>query len=271
MAKRYCSICGEELKRRFHIVPTWTELKDGNICLDCLSAAGISLGIDLRGYTKEQAVARIQRRKSLGEFHSTKKAGGILTILTSAIKGMYKLDIDEDKELFRINGNIYDYSNLQYFQLLQDDVVYTEKAECEKVKRCWTLKIEVGLRDSFLKKDFILFLNEKHHDSEGNRNFGIKTKSEEYRKAAAEAWECMDALQVIADINKYREPPRPSPDPAPAPDLNPETAASGRPAADQTRQIRMNSEILDSYRKLLDAGLITEEEFKAKEKEILGR
>ena len=216
--------------------------------------------------------------------------------MTGANRRIYRIEEDEDKELFRINGNIYEYSNLWYFQLLQDNVVYTEKAECEKVKKCWTLKIEVRLRDSFKDTEFIIFLNEKHMDSEGNPNFGIRMKSEEYRKAAAEAWECMDALRVIADINEYREPPRPSPDPAPTPDRNPETeppardtdpmpcpdpesaavrsqesAASSLSAADQLLQIRMNREILDSYRKLLDAGIITEEEFRAREKEILGQ
>ena len=96
----------------------------------------------------------------------------------------------------------------------------------------------------------------------------ISTKSITYRRAAASALKCMDLLQAIADTNASGEQPRPSPDPEPAAARSPEPAASGGSAADQKR---MNRELLDSYRKLLDAGIITEEEFKAKEKEIRDR
>ena len=260
MEKYICPVCGKELG----LTSIKSKIIDGYICSKCLSAADIPLTTNLKGYTEERAVALVNRRASFGKFRATKKAGG------------RKLEVDEANELFKLNGHIYEYSNLLGFEMVEDGgtVVKTGLGRAvgggflfgpvgalvggmsgkkKSSKTCYSLQISIGLRDTFMDTEYLDFINLEEKKAVG-------TDSKEYRRAMADAQECMDALQAIGNINASRERPQPAPNPEPAPAPGPAPAASGTSAADEIRK----------YKELLDEGIITQEEFDAKKKQLLG-
>lgn len=297
MEKYICPVCGKELG----LTSIKSKIVGGYICSTCLAHADIPLTSDLKGFSEQEAVELIRRRTNFGKFHATKRPGGL------------KFEVDENKELFKIGGHIYEYSNLLSFQLYQNGgsvsttglgravgggilfgpvgaIVGGVTGKKKTANTCFSLKIEITLRNTFNGSETLKFIDTSEKKA-------LETNSKDYKKAMKEAQECLSALQIIHDkgmsyqqnqsLPHYEEQARyfeehsrvdadqeymdqgdqdqgyidqGNTDQAQAPEPQPASSGTGTSAADEIRK----------YKELLDDGIITQEEFDAKKKQLLG-
>ena len=174
-----------------------------------------------------------------------------------------RLRIDENNKKFSVNNDIFSYGNLLNFELIEESG--SEKRNVAKrtaagwallgaagavvggltaktAKFCTSMYIRITLRNHYKNYVDIYFLS-------GQTDVG----SDIYENARKNALNCLTALQKIADVNEQQESGKSDvaeDQPAPAPFS----------AAD---------EIL-KFKNLADAGIITQEEYEAKKKQLLG-
>lgn len=174
-----------------------------------------------------------------------------------------RLRIDENNKKFSVNNDIFSYGNLLNFELIEESG--SEKRNVAKrtaagwallgaagavvggltaktAKFCTSMYIRITLRNHYKNYVDIYFLS-------GQTDVG----SDIYENARKNALNCLTALQKIEDVNEQQESEKADvaeDQPAPAPFS----------AAD---------EIL-KFKNLADAGIITQEEFVAKKKQLLG-
>ena len=246
MAELYCAICGKKLGG---LSPKWT-LADGAICLKCGKAAGLeSSAMKYQNVTSEGMRAMLSGRAQTetNTFSPSKKVRSCL-------------QVDENNKLFKVGKDVFRYSNLLGFELLEDEQTITKGGLGRAVTGavlfggvgavvggvtggkkskgvCSSMKIRLTLKDAYTDTVYIEFIN---HDT--------KTKSALYKMAQEAAQSCLSALHIISDFNQS------------------EKAATGSPSASPGSAA---DEIL-KYKQLLDAEAITQEEFEAKKKQLLG-
>jgi hypothetical protein len=166
---------------------------------------------------------------------------------------------DDEKELIAISpklrARIYEYSHIIDFELLEDGETITSgglgralaggllfggtgaivggiTGKRKNKESINRLSIKINFNNIEKPNDYINFIYKK-----------TKKDSIEYKDAYNKAQECLSILQIICDKNSHSD--------------NSKTTAS---AADEIMK----------YKNLLDAGAITEEEYNAKKKELLG-
>lgn len=240
MAKAYCEKCWCELGFFSVKIP----VSDGVFCENCLAIAGIS---SLRQtITVKQALGIINERGSLaGTFNATKTISSYLFI-------------DEKNCLFKIDGGIYKYDELLSFELLEDGdsvvkgglgravaggllfggagaIIGGVTAKKKTKNICKSMRIKVTLRDT--APCDLTYINFISTDT--------KVGGLIYNGIMQSAQECLSALQIIVDKAEM---------------LRCSVSGSSTSTAD---------EIL-KFKNLLDSGIITEDEFIAKKKQLLG-
>ena len=245
MAKKECPVCNKELG----FFSFKTAISDGLVCMDCLTKAGITALSNPQSYTCNSVKALIDRRITLLEsFRPTKKIGNYL-------------QVDELNKMFKAGKDIFEYSNLLSFELLEDGQTITKGGLGRAVvggilfggvgaivggvtggKKskgiCNSMKLKITLRNAHIDTVYIPFITTE-----------TKTKSFTYKLAQDNAQSCISALEIIADDNDTSKET-----------TNVNVVNMGVSEAD---------EIL-KFKQLLDAGIITQEEFDAKKKQILG-
>ena len=254
MAKKICVICGRQLGS-FGSDSLKTEISDGFTCFDCLKKAGISTLDNPKSFNTETINELYRDHLSLMEkFTETKKIGN-------------NLIIDETNKLFIVNSTIYShhkadlfrFENLLSFELLEDGESVTKggigRAVAggillggvgaiiggvtggKKTKSvCTSMKIRLTLKNAHTTTAYIDIITTK-----------TKTGGFIYNEYQKEAQSLLSELQLIADLNESA-------------DTRNVTSAESVSAAD---------EIL-KFKQLLDAGIITQDEFDAKKKQLLG-
>lgn len=238
MAKRICVNCGRELG----IFSGKVNITDGSICTSCLDGAGID-GLERPGmYTTDDVKALIAWRTPLIQtFSPTKKIGSYL-------------QIDDIHKTFRVRGTIFEFSNLLSFDLLEDGETITRGGLGRAMAGgllfggvgaivggvtggkktrdiCTSMVLKITLRNAHCSTVSIPFIRS-----------GVKKKSLTYKQARSLARECMSYLEIIADT--YRT----------------EDATESRGS--------VADEIL-KFKHLLDAGIITQDEFDRKKGQLL--
>lgn len=245
MAKKECALCGKGIG----LLTMKATVSDGYICTDCLKTAGISGLGNPQSYTCASAKELINRRiPVVNSFKATKKVGTYL-------------QIDENHKSFKIGHDIFEYSNLLSFELLEDGQSITKGGLGRAVAGgllfggvgaivggvtggkkskgiCNSMKLRVTLKDAHTDTAYITFIATE-----------TKTKSFIYQTAQSSAQSCISALEIISDQNKSENI---------APSVNVESAATS--SADEIMK----------FKQLLDAGVITREEFDAKKAQLLG-
>ena len=239
MAK-ICALCGTKIG----ILAGKIQISDGYVCQSCLSSAGIG-NLD-NSYTYNTATLKnlIEKRKQDIEGYFPTK-----NICDS-------FSVDENKKQFKVGRNIFDYSNLLDYELLEDGESITKggigraaaggllfggvgaivggvtgKKKTKSV--CDSMKIRITLKNSFTDTAYIYLII-----------FQTKTDSSKYHIAQSTAQSCISALEIILDEVKSNS-------------VN--TATAQNSPADEIMK----------YKQLLDAGAITQEEFEAKKKQLL--
>lgn len=240
MAKTICAKCWKELGLFSAKIP----VSNGAFCKDCLESAGIesfSSSLDT-----QKALQIIEERSGLrSAFNPTKKISSFLLV-------------DENNNTFKIGPGVYKYSELLSFELLEDGESITKGGLGRAVAGGLLFggagaivggvtgkKKTKGICTSMQIK--VTFRNTAPCDSAYIRIITSDTKVGGliYNGSKKYAQDCLSALQIIAD--KAEQASR-------AANNNPSSAAD---------------EIL-KFKNLFDAGIITEEEFAAKKKQLLG-
>ena len=245
MAKKECALCNKSIG----LLTAKATLSDGFICADCLRKAGISALGNAQNYTCTSAIELINRRiPVVNSFKPTKKVGSYL-------------QIDENNNSFKIGHDIFECSNLLSFELLEDGQSITKGGLGRAVTGgllfggvgaivggvtggkkskgiCNSMKLIVTLKNAHTDTVYITFIATE-----------TKTKSFIYQTAQSSAQSCISALEIIADQNK--------------------TEGSVTSADTENTNVSAADEIM-KFKQLLDAGVITQEEFDAKKSQLLG-
>ncbi len=242
MAKQQCANCQKQLG----VFSSKTKIADGVVCSDCLKAAGITDFSNAQTFNSGTLRELLQRRQALiTSFSPTKKIGRYL-------------QVDDNNRAFKIGKNLFNFSDLLSFELLEDgeSVVKgglgraitggllfggigalvggaTGKKKTKNI--CKSMRLKVTLRNTYTDSVHVEFLMSE-----------VKTQSSTYKGIRVKAEACISALENIADQNKASE--------APVATQAPSSAAD---------------EIL-KFKQLLDQGILTPEEFELKKKELLG-
>ena len=246
MAKKICVICGSELG----LLSSKVAISDGVVCSNCLKNAGIN---GFNGLSNGQSFSTAslkelfnQRIPIVNSFSPTKTVN------------IY-MEIDDTHKSFKIGGNIFEFSNLLSFELLEDGhsiskgglgravaggllfggvgAIVGGVTGGKKAKGvCNSMKLKVTLRNAYTDNIYVNFITSE-----------TKTSSFEYKQAQKNAQDCISALEIIADQNQNTV-------------LNETTMQPNNSSADE----------IIKFKQLLDAGVITQEEFDAKKKQLLG-
>lgn len=242
MAKKICCVCNKTI---WMILPK-ASLSDGLVCGDCLKKIGMSSLNNSNQYTCESIKQLIEKRtRMLTAFKPTKAVS-------------YLILIDEINKLFKISNDVFEYANLLSFELLEDGQTITKGGlgraiagglifggvgavvgsitGSKKTKGlCTSMKIRITLRNAHVDTVYIPLINNE-----------TKTNSLYYKNMRLIAQSCICALEIIADQNNSKQV------------FNSNVNA-----------VSDADEIL-KFKKLLDEGIITQNEFEAKKKQLLG-
>lgn len=242
MAKKICCVCNKNIG----ILSTKAALSDGYICGDCLKISGISGLSNANSYTCETVKQLLDSRVNMiTSFKTTKSVGSLILI-------------DDKNKWFKIGNDIFRYDNLLSFELLEDGQTITKGGLGRAVAGgllfggvgaivggvtggkktkgvCTSMKIRVTLKNAHIDVVYIPLITAE-----------TKTNGFLYKTMQSSAQSCISALEIIADQNNCEQ--------------KKESESDTVSAAD---------EIL-KFKNLMEAGIITQEEFEAKKKQLLG-
>lgn len=216
------------------------ELMDAKICSSCLSLAKLTLR-EMTGL-KNTRLADVKNRISgdVENFKSTKEIGDVAKFN------------DEDKKLLLMPGQIIDYKDIKSYELLEDgDTIASGglgraalggmifggagavvgAVTGNRRGNCRSLQIKITVDNQDHSATYITFIDKK-----------IKKNSAAYKSAVNDAQECLSTLELICGQQE---------------------------SAPESDQLESNADEIMKYKKLLDAGAITEEEYDSKKKELL--
>jgi hypothetical protein len=248
--KEECAICHKEVGPldRVHIA------NKECICSHCFEKTIFDVETPTKDMTIEDirnAMATYEANaKEFNAFNATKKVGGYLEI--DGNKKQWLMPVGKNKI-----PKVYNYNDIVDFELLEDGATITKGGGLGKAiaggilfggvgaivggvtaKRknkavCNSLKIKITIRNT---KNPVVYMN--FIDSETKKNGFI------YKMVNESAQECLSVLQLICDSQKSEQ-------------NNGATTTS-------------NADEIMKYKNLLDAGAITQEEFEAKKRQLLG-
>lgn len=251
--KATCSVCNKEIGlNRYQIAnKEW-------ICKECFKECGFNLATPIKKMTLEDIHRAMDNKKArleeLNSFNATKKIGT-------------HMEIDEDQKKWLIpdgmfggkkNPNIYNFNDIADFELLEDGesiakgglgravaggilfggvgaIVGGVTGGKKSKSICTSLKIKITLNNISKPVVYIDFIKAS-----------TKKDSIIYKSMFKSAQECLSVLQLIS--NNGQEVPQEN---------------------NATSAISEADEIL-KFKNLLDNGIITQDEFDAKKKQLLG-
>lgn len=248
MAKKICVLCGQQigvLKRKI-------DISDGYVCADCLLRSGINSFENHLAFSSASLQAFARRKNSLLQlFTPTKKIGSYLSV-------------DSVHKTFKIDHDLFEFKNLLSFELIENGQTIQKGGlgravvggaifggagaavgaiTGRKVNNiCTSLMIHLTLKNAQTDVKRIVILP---------NNSQFKVGSMVYNAAQINAQNCLSALQVISDTNDSENFVVHIPDQPQSPALS---------AADEIMQ----------FKALADGGVITQEEFETKKKQLLG-
>lgn len=251
MAK-VCLICGKSMGAFSGKIM----VADGYVCNDCWGKAGMGTSLNdiVSGnqynstILKEMIAHREQNQVLINEFKPTSKVG--------------QLSLDDNTQTFVITKSakqqeLYHYNQVVDYQLLEDGETITNGGlgsavaggllfggagaivgsvtGSKKTKGvCKSLKIKITLRNSPKQTEYIDFITTE-----------TKTSGFIYKTAYKNAQDVLSALQLIVD------------------------SANNAASEESNRGYVSAADEILKYKNLLDAGIITEEEFNAKKTQLL--
>ena len=242
-----CTICGNKLGLIFNKV----KLKDGLICGSCVQKAkGIS-SLDCRTIeeVKERYTYLEEKNELFNSFNPTSKVQGYI-------------QIDENKKLFKLGKSeeCFDFSELVNFELNEDGESVTSgglgRAVAGGVLFGGIGAVVGGVTGGKKSKSTVnsmyirISINNKWIKQE--RIDLIKTETKKngivYKSSKATADQIISLLETVVNQNEINS-------------INENT---------QNQQIQSSADEILKFKQLMDAGIITQEEFEIKKKQLLG-
>lgn len=245
-------------------------LNDGNaICTSCAEKAGIntwsgSALLAAQSMSSENLIRMIDGKKPLTSedmilvpYREKNKARIDNFIPTNSVGSLIQFD-DKAKEFIIGKGDtadLFKYENIVDYELLQNGATVSKGSmggavvggllfgtagavagaagsKRIEVDVCTSLSIKVTLKDTYRKVCYITFINSS-----------LATNSNAYKVAYTLAQNCMSYLKIACDMVQVKN---------------------------NTIVQSSNADELRKFKELLDDGIITEEEFQAKKKQLLG-
>lgn len=231
------------------------KLKNGDpLCSDCYSAAKFSSSVGPGSFDSVGVIKRIKDMEANGEnlqqFSATKEIGDFLKVDERARLWYTAVGKEKKRKI------IHKYEDIVDFELIDDGitkvsgglgkavaggvlfgavgaVVGGATAKRKQSSICTDLRIKITLKDMTEPTVYITFISGQ-----------MKRDSTLFKMSMNFAQECISLLQVMCDS------------------VQP-------PAAESAGQISQADEI-KKFKDLLDSGIITQEEFDAKKKQLLG-
>lgn len=244
MKKTPCAVCGKELG----LFSCKKKISNGVVCANCLGKAGISVLSNALSYNQKSIKELVNTRKVLVDnFRKTKSVGKYIAV-------------DENNKAFKIGRNIFAYDNLLSFELLEDGQSITKGGLGRAVAGAFfagSVGAIVGGATSSKKSKGIcnsmklrISLKNAHTDVVYIKLITLETKKSSpiYKIAQDNAQKCITVLEAINDINKSN---------------------SVEYKNIEVHNVSQADEIV-KFKALLDQGIITQEEFDLKKKQLLG-
>lgn len=265
MAKE-CSICGKPIGA----LTSRARLQDGYVCGKChTEMVGQSILVTSVIYLNQYAKCTVEefpvKAKEVAMKCSQLSSGqNSFARNISVEKKIGAVYFDDNAKQFTIskpkrNKSTYRYDQIVDFELLEDGATVAKSGLGRAVAGgilfggvgaivggitggrtskdvCKSLQIKITLKNSTIPAEYIKFID-----------FETKKSGSIYQAEIKTAQDTMSALQVAVDMVGGKAP-------------DPQPAQTGISAADEIRK----------YKSLLDDGIITEEEFSAKKKQLLG-
>ena len=276
MAK-ICAACNKEIG----FFGTKIELANGYVCKNCLKKAGIVDFENSYSFTCNTAKELIDKRVPLVKaFKATNKRGG-------------DIQIDELHKTFKAEGEFFEYSNLIDFQFVEDGETLSFQSLLKgagataagglllggvgalavgavSVSKLWggtcnTMEVRIILKNAQVDEVVIPYISE-----------ATRKKSDEYKCAKEDAQKCLTCLTKIAEYNRSQEKPEVLKNERIVNEINVsinnQSQDNNLHSGAKTQSSSLDSQIdnLKKLRELVDDGILSEEEFNIKKKEILG-
>lgn len=247
--KAYCTVCGRE------IIGTNTKLNNGGcVCQNCIQKVGISDGFTydvVRTLTKEEIIARFDEAARLKNIQQERKAA-----FNPGVKFGRHIEFDDAHKWFHVNSAqdaILTYDDILEFEVLEDGNSVLKGglgsaliggalfgiagaiaggSSKQSKATCNLLQLKITTRDPEWPLYYINYIDGREY----------RKDSLTYTKAFKEIQGIIAKLKIIVDAMDQPQQP---------------IAGS---AADEIKK----------YKELLDIGALTQEEFDAKKKQLLG-
>lgn len=276
-SERICLVCG----RKSTLFNTCLKLSEGRwICSDCKLYTGVVVFNRLKHMSDDEIIEAVTTKKggkakaagkpagksikdrvnavgNEGEAQSLKEtnapdAEGVITVkgLLGEVLTVYR---DERRISYQPApvsrkdipvARDYDFNDILSFILIEDTTSVLKKPICR------TLKVKITVQDERERDIYIHILNNDH----------VYTGSDKYKRSEKTARQILTLLHMICKGNEQEKA-----DEAPA--LT--GAEENRPASEERPEEKNVPEMLREYKKLLDEGVITQEEFEAKKEQLL--
>jgi len=272
-SERVCLVCG----RKSTLFNTCLKLSEGRwICSDCKLYTGVVVFNRLKRMTDDEIIEAVTTKKG-GKVRPSAKSGGtsIKDRVTGAngdssadgaadkapdaegiitVKGLLGEVLTVDRAEKKITyqaapvsrkeipvAAVYDFKDIISYVLIEDTSSVLKKPICR------TLKVKITVQDERERDIYIHILNNDH----------VYTGSDKYKRSAKTAKQILLLLQMIC---KGEDASKAAVEQVPVQ----EESQAGQPSDENV------PEMLREYKKLLDDGVITEEEFEAKKAQLLG-
>lgn len=249
--KGTCSICNKE-------IGSLQIANGGWICYDCFKKCGFNATVHIRNMTVEEIKAKmsanITNTEELSMFNTTKKIGTFLEIDDNQKKWLIPDGFMGKKK----NPQIYKYSDIVDFELLEDGETITKGGLGRAIvggvlfggvgavvggvtggkkskSVCTSLKIKITASSIYNPVVYINFLTTP-----------TKKNSFTYKTMYNSAQECLSVLQLICDDQ------------------------GNAPVVNNDAPVTSSADEILKFKNLLDSGIITQEEYEAKKKQLLG-
>lgn len=243
---KYCCICGIKKQTIIGNLTTFNEIRDGVICQNCIKKMGYSTIPFLYQKTSSDLKKLYEDRNPLFEtFSETREIGK-------------KFRIDDDHKLFMLGQTIFRFDQLERYHVFEDGstiitaqngigrafvgqllygvggaIVGAETAKRKSSDVCDLLQIKLEVKDYFDKTMDITFAMD------------VSKSSEIYKSAIVRLKKYTSAFDSIMGIKPQEE------------------------AQVSHGVLFSEADEIQKFRKLLDAGIITEEEFQAKKNQLM--
>ena len=251
-----CAVCGKNLGRRNPGIQT----ADGIVCADCLQKAGCRSLPHPEAVDTETLRERIRQEEKLAASFTE----------TAAVANYFSAD--STHHLFRIGETVFPYGSLHGFEWLEDGQVL-DSDDPSKISKAVNWSPWSNCRSMILR------INPQGREAEDARivfiSSTMRRRNTLYLSAKSFAGQCVELLRGILAENggiPGRETAVPGFETSEQTDsdsVTEKTANQNSSGAGPAGSFSAADEIR-KFRQLADEGIITEEEFEAKKKQLLG-